>query len=81
MTSYFAYLFPQIAGFLSPWLFVLAAAGSAGVSLLLFGLYERYTPDPAWTQQDEQYWWSITNPDGTPRPAYTALKGLFGSST
>jgi len=40
-----------------------------------------YIPDPAWTQQDEQYWWSITNPDGTPRPAYTALKGLFGSST
>jgi polysaccharide biosynthesis protein PslG len=36
-----------------------------------------YIPDPAWTQQDEQYWWSITNPDGTTRPAYTALKSLF----
>ncbi len=36
-----------------------------------------YFPDPAWTQQDEQYWWSITNPDGSPRPAYTALKSLF----
>jgi hypothetical protein len=33
-----------------------------------------YIPDPSWTQQQEQYWWSITNPDGTPRPAYTALK-------
>jgi hypothetical protein len=40
-----------------------------------------YIPDPAWTQQDEQYWWSITNPDGTPRPAYTALKNLFLSGT
>jgi hypothetical protein len=29
------------------------------------------------TQQSEQYWWAITNPDGTPRPAYTALKTLF----
>jgi hypothetical protein len=36
-----------------------------------------YIPDPEWTQQQEQYWWSITNPDGSPRPAYTALKGLF----
>jgi polysaccharide biosynthesis protein PslG len=36
-----------------------------------------YIPDPAWTQSDEQYWWSITNPDGTPRPAYTALKSFF----
>jgi polysaccharide biosynthesis protein PslG len=39
-----------------------------------------YIPDPNWTQQDEQYWWSITNPDGSLRPAYTALKGLFSSS-
>jgi polysaccharide biosynthesis protein PslG len=38
-----------------------------------------YIPDPAWTQKDEQYWWSITNPDGTPRPAYTALKNFFTS--
>jgi LysM repeat protein len=27
-----------------------------------------------WTEADEQYWWSITNPDGTVRPAYDALK-------
>jgi hypothetical protein len=38
-----------------------------------------YIPDPAWSQQDEQYWWSITNPDGAPRPAYTALKAFFAS--
>jgi hypothetical protein len=38
-----------------------------------------YIPDPAWTQQDEQYWWSVTNPDGMPRPAYTALKSFFTS--
>jgi hypothetical protein len=36
-----------------------------------------YIPDPHWTQADEQYWWSITNPDGSPRPAYTALKGFL----
>jgi hypothetical protein len=29
--------------------------------------------DPAWTPDFEQYWWSITNPDGTPRPAFDAL--------
>jgi hypothetical protein len=39
-----------------------------------------YIPDPTWNQQDEQYWWSITNPDRTPRPAYTALKNYFTSS-
>jgi polysaccharide biosynthesis protein PslG len=36
-----------------------------------------YIADPSMTQQSEQYWWAITNPDGTPRPAYTALKTLF----
>jgi hypothetical protein len=29
--------------------------------------------DPDWTQDFEQYWWSITNPDGTTRPAFDAL--------
>ena len=29
--------------------------------------------DPAWTPEYEQYWWSITNPDGTPRLAYEVL--------
>ena len=36
-----------------------------------------YIPDPGWTQQQEFYWWGITNPDGTPRPAYTSLKQYF----
>ncbi len=35
-----------------------------------------YIPDPAWTASDEQYYWSITNPDGTARPAFNALKSL-----
>ena len=26
-----------------------------------------------WTPEFEQYWWSLTNPDGTTRPAYDAL--------
>jgi hypothetical protein len=38
-----------------------------------------YIPDPSWTQSNEQYWWSITNPDGTARPAYTALKAFLRS--
>jgi hypothetical protein len=29
--------------------------------------------DPNWTESFEQHWWAITNPDGTPRPAYDAL--------
>lgn len=29
-----------------------------------------------WTGSEEQYWWAITNPDGTPRPAYNALKAM-----
>jgi len=51
---------------------------------------ERWTPwigvmfvwnmaDPTWTQDNEQYWWSITNPDGTTRPAYDALAGARAS--
>jgi hypothetical protein len=40
-----------------------------------------YLPEPAWTAADEQYHWSITNPDGTARPAYTALQGLLPTLT
>jgi polysaccharide biosynthesis protein PslG len=36
-----------------------------------------YIPDPRWTQQQEQYWWSIVNPDGSARPAYNALRGFL----
>jgi hypothetical protein len=30
--------------------------------------------NPSWTEADEQYWWSMTNPNGSVRPAYEALK-------
>ena len=30
-------------------------------------------PDPTWTTDREEYWWAITNSDGTPRAAYTSL--------
>ncbi len=33
-----------------------------------------YIASPQWQPNQEQYYWSITNPDGTPRPAYTVLK-------
>ena len=33
-----------------------------------------YLPDPQWAADQEQVYWSITNVDGTPRPAYGALK-------
>lgn len=29
--------------------------------------------DPSWKPADEQVWWSVTNPDGSPRPAYERL--------
>jgi hypothetical protein len=30
-------------------------------------------PDPAWTPDREEYWWAITNTDGSARPAYADL--------
>jgi hypothetical protein len=30
-------------------------------------------PDPGWTAEREEYWWSIVEPDGTPRPTYERL--------
>jgi hypothetical protein len=30
-------------------------------------------PDPSWTTEREEYWWAITNADGSPRPAYASL--------
>lgn len=38
-----------------------------------------YIPDPYWTPEDEEYWWSITlpdYPDTKTRPAYDALSTL-----
>lgn len=29
-----------------------------------------------WNGSEEQFWWAITEPDGTPRPAYNALKAM-----
>jgi polysaccharide biosynthesis protein PslG len=37
--------------------------------------------DPAWDQSREQYWWAITEPDGTPRPSYNALKVARANGT
>jgi hypothetical protein len=35
-----------------------------------------YIADWEWTPANEQWWWSIVLPDGTPRPAYEALKEM-----
>jgi hypothetical protein len=35
--------------------------------------------DPSWTPEREEYWWAITNPDGTVRPAYRALTTASGA--
>ena len=36
-------------------------------------------PDPSWTEDDEQYWWAITEPSWPEtrlRPAYEALRDM-----
>ena len=35
-----------------------------------------YLANPDWTKDNEEYWWSINEPDGTPRAAYVRLKAL-----
>jgi hypothetical protein len=32
--------------------------------------------DQDWTPDNEQYWWCITDPDGSPRPAFAALRDM-----
>jgi len=40
-----------------------------------------YIADPDWTPEgNEQWWWAITLPDGTLRPAYSALSAMPKSS-
>jgi polysaccharide biosynthesis protein PslG len=34
-----------------------------------------YISAPHWTEQDEQYYWSLTDPNGTPRLSYDYVKG------
>jgi hypothetical protein len=31
-------------------------------------------PDPTWNRDREEYWWAITDPDATPRLAYTRIR-------
>lgn len=35
-----------------------------------------YLPDPSWTQNDEQYWWAISEPDGDIRQAFYELAAM-----
>jgi len=49
LSSYFAYLLPVLAGFLSPWLFTLSLLLSSAVTFSLWRAYRRWTPDPSWT--------------------------------
>ena len=35
-----------------------------------------YIADPLMTKDHEQYYWAVTDPDGTPRQAYQALKAM-----
>jgi hypothetical protein len=35
-----------------------------------------YVADYEWTEDNEQWWWSIVLPDGTPRPAFIALRDM-----
>jgi hypothetical protein len=38
-------------------------------------------PDPTWTTDREEYWWAITNADGSPRAAYKTLLDARRSGT
>ena len=35
-----------------------------------------YLANPDWTKDSEEYWWSIDEPDGTPRAAYVRIKAM-----
>lgn len=35
-----------------------------------------YMANPDWTKDNEEYWWSIDQPDGTPRGAYVRIKAM-----
>jgi polysaccharide biosynthesis protein PslG len=35
-----------------------------------------YIASPTWTTDNEEYYWSITLPDGTVRPSYKALAAM-----
>ncbi len=35
-----------------------------------------YIADPAWTPQDEEYWWAITTPENIVRPAFFELANM-----
>ncbi len=35
-----------------------------------------YIADPLWTEKNEQYYWAITGPDGSLRPAYNAFQQM-----
>ncbi len=35
-----------------------------------------YIANPAWTHDDEEYWWAITTAEGDTRPAYVALANM-----
>jgi hypothetical protein len=49
LTSYLAYLLPLLAGFLSAYLFVLAACTSATITYVLWRISSKWTPDPGFT--------------------------------
>lgn len=51
VTSYFIYLLPVVAGFLSAWLFLAAVAVGTLLTLGLWKAYARLSADPAWTFQ------------------------------
>ena len=36
-----------------------------------------YIAEWEWTPESEQWWWAVVLPDGTPRPAYDALKEMM----
>ncbi|HYO89288.1 MAG TPA: hypothetical protein VER79_11605 [Candidatus Limnocylindrales bacterium] len=53
--------FAYAAGHWSPWVGLMSTI---------------YIADPAWTPDNEEFWWAVTTPDGYTRPAYIELANM-----
>ena len=55
---------------------LLLAAHITLACIWIGAMFVIYMANPDWDKNYEEYWWAITEPDGTPRAAYVQLKSL-----